>query len=202
MYNLPPYQDQDQDQDLSSLIQMHCESPTTETRNELVLILTRPALKIARSFRDTDDCKSEALMSLIQAVDRFPAIAQAATFQNLKTYVFTVIRYHLRDFVKTDTVIPVPPSTRVAKLAQGKEHELPVIVFEVSNVCFTDKLYHVVKDILFQSAKTAEDLEIIRLFAEQHIQLDIARIINRSVGHVNYRLKVITTHFMELWNDA
>ena len=96
-------------------------------RDQIVLQLIFPVYYLARRFRNknnADDVLSEAILALVECVDRWCEVAEN---EDIRRYVEFSVRKRMKDFIDNDAVLKMPSRRVREKLAKGEEFVNPTV---------------------------------------------------------------------------
>ena len=97
-------------------------------RDQIILQLTFPVYDIAKRFRsrnNADDILSEAILALVECVDRWPGVAED---DDIQRYVAFSVRKRMKDYIDNDSIGKAPSRRVREKRAAGEEVVHPVIL--------------------------------------------------------------------------
>jgi DNA-directed RNA polymerase specialized sigma24 family protein len=104
---------------LKGLVERYKWDPSI--RDQIIIQLTLPVYYIAKKFQsrnNADDILSEAILALVECVERWPGVAED---DDIRRYVEFSVRKRMKDFIDNDSVICIPSRRVREKLAKGEE---------------------------------------------------------------------------------
>jgi RNA polymerase sigma factor (sigma-70 family) len=102
--------------------------PRDPVRDQLILHLAFPVYNLARRFRgrnNADDILGEAMLTLVECVDRWPTVAED---DGIWSYVACSVQRRMKDWIDNDVVLVIPSRRVREKRAAGEEVEQPTLV--------------------------------------------------------------------------
>lgn len=177
--------------------------PKDLIREEIIIQLALPVHKLVLRYRNrnnADDILGEALLALIECVDRWRSCAED---NNIRRYVEFSVRKRIKDFIDNDAVFKVP-SRRVREKAAAGEVVEEINTFRLdphdeeegadTPVSMPDVSYDVLE--FFESRGDPRDSLIIRMRAESRSLEEIAEQVGRSVWWVFDRLQRLESDYL------
>ena len=145
---------------------------------------------LARRFRsrnNADDILSEAILALVECVDRWCEVAED---EDIRRYVAFSVRKRMKDFIDNDAVAKVPSRRVREKLAKGEEFVHPTMATLSRQGSNADparprKLSRVASTPIVPADKTFDIQEFFRSRADSRDQMIVEMRINgRSVVEI------------------
>jgi RNA polymerase sigma factor (sigma-70 family) len=189
--------------------------PRDPVRDRLILQLAWPVYNLARRYRgrnNADDILGEALLALVECVDRWPTVAED---DDIRTYVEFCVRKRIKDFIDNDGVLVIPSRRVREKRTRGEEVTQPVVfnlhqggqpVSEgggMVNRRPEDQHTPTVKpdqtfDIVEYFEGRGRDQVIVEMRIAGHSAQEIARAMGKKEGWVYKQLRALEQEFAEL----
>jgi DNA-directed RNA polymerase specialized sigma subunit len=198
-----------EEEDLETLVE-HWREGDKVARDDIIKYNLRLAVAMAasmasRAWHIKDDLLSVSLLTLCQAVDKFP---QVASDNRIIPYVAQAIKYALVKELADAPVIRIPDRT-IAKCNQnGTELDLNIrktIQLEgdkkVQKATNGSRINHVeFNEIMELCAETDEERLIFQMVLAGHHDIEIARILGRGNTYVWSRRNLLFNRFRCYWS--
>lgn len=144
------------------------------------LVIAIVARNVHRAWHKKDDLIGEALLSLVEAVDRFPIVAKD---NNIVPYIVKTVSYRLRSAIRTNIV-----KERTARRT-GQVIELRQLTKKISkHLTVEHKVYKFELDeIAAKAVETEEEETILDLCLQGYKDREIGEVIGKSNSYVAKR---------------
>jgi DNA-directed RNA polymerase specialized sigma24 family protein len=201
---------------LKDLLEQYRTSPGTgpglprdPVRDQIILQLAFPVYHLARRFRgrnNADDILSEALLALVECVDRWWTVAED---DDIRRYVEFCVKKRIKDWIDNDVVLCIPSRRAREKLARGEELPPPVVHLKTEErgsdedrAGNQDYTPGVPPDLTFDIVEyfqgRGQDQRIVEMRIDGCSAKEIAASMGRREGWVYKRLRALEREFAEL----
>lgn len=143
--------------------------------SQLRLTLTIASMYASKYPNKSDELVSDALLSLVKAVNRYPKVAQT---NNIGGYVYRTISNDLKQAVLRNRLIPIPAST----LYRKKLNNIDIISILDTHQVQTDRVEE--RDFLNVVFKSDEDRKILKMRVARYTGKEISDELKVKVSYV------------------